>query len=204
MQTGDYRNERRLERGVLIKLLVSLNSVEKLSATGCLINSYAYRWFCYKCLWVSFYLIIINNTQPWEGVVPQTIALLFLSELVLLHFQWPMSPTTQEIPTFLEKHTDFKLQSCYWPYWSYYPCTGWNDVSEPGHPFMSIRPRREDSWYTLNCYLISKYVVMIFILPSNSFSTSLFVLILWFFQRFSWIKVYLALTAKSTEKHEDA
>lgn len=118
-------------------------------------NSLAYRDIFYKWLWVSWHLTIINHAQSWEGVVSPPTAPSFLSELLLLHFQWPVSSTYQEIPIFLAKYPLISnFSAWHWSYRSYYSCIGWNDVSEHGCPFISILQSLEDSWYSLSCYLI--------------------------------------------------
>lgn len=53
----------------------------------------------------------INNTQSWEGVVQQPTVSLFLSEFLLLHFLWPVSPYYSGKSNVLGKiDTDFKVQ----------------------------------------------------------------------------------------------
>lgn len=92
-------------------------------------------------------------------------------------------PPTQESPMFLAKYTLIsKFNACPCCYCSYHACMVWNDASELGQSFFSVSPSLEDSWYSENCYLISKCIILIFILPYNQFGTYLFVLVLWFFK----------------------
>lgn len=141
-------------------------------------NSLAYRDIFYKWLWVSRHLTIINHAQSWEGVVSPPTAPSFLSELLLLHFQWPVSSTYQEIPIFLAKYPLISnFSAWHWSYRSYYSCIGWNDVSEHG--------TKSGGFLILTELLFdTTMMIVIFILLYNSFGTYLFVLILWFFKGF--------------------